>query len=241
MATLKASHEIRVVVNGEGSKQKKARVYDCFVYEVQEKGKVNVLFAGEWYCVEKSFHDEVERAFLALVSAAPFVKKTRSKNEKELISEVDKSKDFLNLDQVKISPAGVANANLEPCDFFSRKKQFIHLKDGHSSAPISHLWNQAVVSAESFVRDPKFRSDLRREAIARQKAGKKTDFEKLLPDGRSKPNPEDYSVVFGIMRARNMRTKLLTLPFFSKVSLRPIAARLTLMGFPVELHLIEKV
>jgi len=106
--------------------------------------------------------------------------------------------------------------------------------------PISHLWNQSVVSAEAFIRDEKFRKDFRAAARRRQKKSKKSDFEKLLPDGRSKPVPSDFTVVYGVMRSRNKKSATLGLPFFSKISLRAIANRIELMGYKVEVHLIEK-
>ncbi len=140
---------------------------------------------------------------------------------------------------MKASPAGAAGANLEPCDFLSRNKEFIHLKDGHGSAPISHLWSQGVVAAESFVRDETFRKAVRVNAIKRQKEASKTGFELLLPDGRSKP-VVDYKVIYGIMRHPYKASKKLGLPFFSKVSLRAAANRIALMGYAIEVHLIEK-
>jgi len=115
------------------------------------------------------------------------------------------------------------------------------LKDGHSSAPISHLWNQGVVSAEAFVRDEKFRKELRAAAQTRQKKFRKSGFDKILPDGRSKPTPSNFTVVFGIMRGRHKKSSTLSIPFFSKISLRPIADHIRLMGYNVEVHLIEKV
>ena len=167
---------------------------------------------------------------------------TECKNEREFIAELDNNADLLNLDQVKISPTGAAGANLEPCDFLSRTKQFIHLKDGQSSEPISHLWNQGVVSAESFARDEEFRIKLRKEAKKRQKrAPLKAGFEVLLPDGRSKPVTSEYTVVFGIMRAPYATSGQLGLPFFSKVSFRTVANRIRAMSYPVEVHLIKKV
>jgi uncharacterized protein (TIGR04141 family) len=135
----------------------------------------------------------------------------------------------------------VPGVNLEPCDFLSKEGQFIHLKDGHSSGPISHLWNQGVVSAESFVRDEKFRVVLRKEVQERERQFKKAGFDKILPDGRKKPVPGDFTVVFGIMRDRYKRSKTISLPFFSKVSLRANADRIQLMGFPVEVHLVERI
>jgi len=239
IAELKASHEIRVVIDGQGDRQRRRRVYDCFVYEVKFKKKTYVLFSGEWYCIESKFFDAVERDYQALLGVS-FHASTTAKNEQELISELDKNADLLNLDKVKASPSGAKGANLEPCDFLSRRKEFIHLKDGHGSAPISHLWNQGLVSAESFIRDAVFRKSMRDSAINRQKTAKKSKFELLLPDGRSKVTPTDYKVVFGIMRHPYQRSKQLGLPFFSKVSLRAVASRIQLMGYAVEVHLIEK-
>ena len=241
MAQLRTSHEVRVITDGEGDKKQKRKLYDCFVYELPHKGDTYVLFAGDWFVVDKAFHAAVENEFLKLVSKKPFVASTKAGSERDFISELDAHKTLLNLDQVKLSPADAPGANLEPCDFLSTEKQFIHLKDGHSSAPISHLWNQGVVSAELFVRDEKFRIDLRKEVKKRQTKSKKTGFDAVLPDGRSKPNPNDYTVVFGIMRSRYKKSRTVSLPFFSKVSLRGIADRIQLMGFSVEVHLVEKV
>jgi uncharacterized protein (TIGR04141 family) len=241
MAALRASHEVRVIADGEGDKKRKRKIYDCFVFEVTHQNNIYVLFGGEWFAVDKDFHASVESDFNKLVSANPFVSSTTKTNEREFIKELNNHKDLLNLDQVKLSPDGMPGANLEPCDFLSTVKQFIHLKDGHGSAPISHLWNQGVVSAEAFVRDAKFRKDLRSATKARQKKFKKSGFDKILPDGRSKPIPSDFTIVFGIMRGRYKKSATLGIPFFSKISLRAVADRIQLMGYGVEIHLVEKV
>lgn len=239
MAELRGSHEVRVIANGEDDKKRKRKLYDCFVYEVEHDGSVYVLFGGDWFIVDKAFHAAVETDFLKLVAKTPFIVSTTSKTERDFIKELDGHKNLLNLDQVKLSPANAPGANLEPCDFLSKSRQFIHLKDGHSSDPISHLWNQGVVSAESFVRDEKFRIDLRKAVRSRQTKAKKTGFDAILPDGRSKPHPADFTVVYGVMRARYKKSGIIGIPFFSKVSLRAIAERIQLMGFAVEVHLVE--
>ncbi|MBV7519025.1 DUF6119 family protein [Ensifer sp. ENS12] len=240
MNELKVSHEIAIVADGKKDKRHRRRVYECFVYEVTDSGKTFVLFAGDWYMVDAQFHADVERDFQAVLSKKPFLPSTKCETEQELIAELNKDADLLMLDQVKASPAGASGSNLEPCDFLSRTKQFIHLKDGGSSAPISHLWNQGLVSADAFIRDQTFRDTLRKEAIKRQNKYKKAGFEGLLPDGRSKPVPTDYTVVFGIMRVPYKKSKKPGLPFFSKVSLRPIVNRIQAMSFGVEVHLIAK-
>lgn len=131
MAALRASHEVRVIVDGEGDKKRKRKIYDCLVFEVEHQGIIYVLFGGEWFAVDKAFHASVESGFLNLVSSRPFVSSTDKANEREFIKELDSHRNLLNLDQVKLSPAGMPGANLEPCDFLSTDKQFIHLKDGH--------------------------------------------------------------------------------------------------------------
>ena len=240
IAKIKNGHEIRVIVDGQGNKKQKRKVYDCFVYEVARDDGVYVLYGGEWYLVDSGFYAEIERDFQGLLSSNPIISSTIAVNEGELIDELDKDIDLLKLDQVKINPAGAAHANLEPCDFLSRTKQFIHLKDGHNSEPISHLWNQGVVSAESVIRDNKFRKDLRSAIREREITTNKAGFLDLVPDGRTRIVPADYTVIFGIMREPYKKTQTLGLPFFSKISLRPVARRIQMMGFGLEIHLIEK-
>jgi len=137
MAELRASHEVRVIVDGEGDRKQKRKLYDCFVYELTHKGETYVLFAGDWFVVDKAFHTVVETDFLKLLAKKAFVPSTKCKNERDFIAELDAHKNLLNLDQVKLSPAGVPGSNLEPCDFLSTAGQFIHLKDGHGSPPRS--------------------------------------------------------------------------------------------------------
>ncbi|MCW3837078.1 DUF6119 family protein [Sphingomonas canadensis] len=239
MAALKGSHEIRVVADGEGDRSHKRKLYTCFVHEVTLRNNIYVLFDGQWFGVSKDYHKEIEDAYTALLKPA-FRVKTTADNERALITELEGEANLISMDQTKVAPKGAANAALEPCDFLSQTKQLIHLKDGHSSAPLSHLWNQGVVSAEAFVSDEVFRKGFRAAAQKREKKFKKQGFAGLLPDGRTKPVPGDYTIVFGVMRHPYAASGQVGLPFFSKVALRAAAERISRMGFPVELHLIEK-
>ena len=198
-----------------------------------------MLFDGVWFQVDRAFHETVEADFQRLL-AEPFIAETNAANERAFIEQLNADDSLLNLDQVKLSPAGAAGANLEPCDFLSRARQFIHLKDGHGSAPISHLWNQGLVSIESFVRDPDYRGALRTAVQRRQRQHNRQGFDALLPNRRNRPVPAQFPVIYGIMRKPNARSGALGLPFFSKVSLRSVASRIDSMGFPVEVHLIRK-
>jgi len=118
--------------------------------------------------------------------------------------------------------------------FLSDKKQFIHLKDGHSSGPISHLWSQGVVSAEAFVTHAGFRKRLR--AKVKSLGG---CFETCLPKSTEKVERDTYGVVYGIMR-KPYADGSLGLPFFSKVSLQAAAERIAQFGIPLSVKLIKK-
>jgi uncharacterized protein (TIGR04141 family) len=240
MGDLKTSHEICVMKDGQADRSHRRKVYSCFVHETKHKGETYVLFDGQWYLVDRGFHAEIEKSYQSLL-AKPFVTRTTARNERDFIDELLVRPDILCLDQTRASPAGAARANLEPCDFLSTGRHLIHLKDGHASAPLSHLWNQALVSAQSFVSDAKFRADFRKSVRARERKYSRSGFEALVPDGRTKPVPSDFTIVFGVMRHAGAKTRVLDLPFFSKIALRAVAQRLALMGFTVELQLIAKV
>ena len=199
IADIKEGHTIKAKGDDEEEFSEKWRVYNCFVFETTfGTGKAQqhfVLFAGTWYRVEKQFKDRVE-AFFDAIPKATIIGATECRNEQELIADLAATRpDLLKMDQEFVTPSGVKYANLEVCDFFSKDKKFIHLKDGHSSGPISHLWAQGVVSADAFLTDAGFRKRLR--AKVRSLGG---GFESLLPKSTEKVTRDSYGVVYGVMR-----------------------------------------
>tara|TARA_R110001606_G_C15403197_1_gene653531 strand:+ start:10715 stop:12355 length:1641 start_codon:yes stop_codon:yes gene_type:complete len=235
---IKEKHRIAAKADASDDFTEKWRLYDCFVFEVSVHvggvEKSYVLFAGNWYQVEQQFKQSVE-AFFDRIEKVSIIGPTLCRNEVALIDEIDANRaDLLKLDRQKINPGGVRYASLEPCDFFSQNKEFIHLKDGHSSGPISHLWFQGVVSAEAFVSDGEFRKKLR--AMVRSLG---RGFETHLPKSSESPKRHLYKVVYGIMR-KPYADGTLGLPFFSKVSLQAAVERIEQFNIPVAIELIEK-
>lgn len=238
VSELKEKHRIKAKGDGEEEFTEKWRVYNCFVFETPLGAGANekyyVLFAGDWYYVEKKFKAHID-AFFDAIPKVTIIGATTCRNEELLIADLEANRaDMVKLDKTKINPDGVKYANLEPCDFFSNDKKFIHLKDGHSSGSISHLWSQGVVSAEAFISDAAFRKKLR--AKVRSLGG---GFEAHLPKAADKVVREDYCVVYGIMR-KPYADGTLGLPFFSKVSLQAAAERLGQFGIPLAIELIQK-
>lgn len=238
VADLKEKHRIKAKGDGDEEFSEKWRVYDCFVFETALGAGATkqqyVLYAGNWYRIEQKFKAQVD-AFFDSIPKVAIIGKTDCVNEQALIDDIEANRaDLLKLDKTMINPEGVRYANLEPCDFLSDKKQFIHLKDGHSSGPISHLWSQGVVSAEAFVSDADFRKKLRAKVKSLR-----SGFESHLPKSTDRVVREDYQVVYGIMR-KPYADGSIDLPFFSKVSLQAAAERIGQFGIPIAIELIEK-
>lgn len=239
---LKAKHKVSSKKVDVEKFTEKWRIYNCFVFETaltkDNEATYYVMFSGDWYEVEKSFKKRIED-FYNGIDKVTIVGPTTCRNEEVLIVDLVANRpDLLKLDKEKINPEGVRYANLEPCDFFSQNKEFIHLKDGHSSSSISHLWNQGVVSAEAFISDKQFRKKLRSKVKTLAKGGP-TRFEDLLPKSSETVKRQDYKIVYGIMRKPYVDGSL-GIPFFSKVSLQAAIERIRQFGFPVALELIEK-
>lgn len=238
---IKADHFVQMHEDEATRSKRKWKVYDCFVCECEVNQQNYVLYAGSWYQISQVYKNRIDEFFQSLVRP-PLVAQSTARNEQELIAELNQRQDLLMMDRTKVNPRGVNNGNLEVCDFFSLQRELIHLKDGHSSSSISHLWMQAVTSCDALMSDAAFRNGVRREARRRQgEAPVKAGFEQLLPPGsQGRVDTSAYTVVYGILRRRKRRANSLDIPFFSKVSLQAPASLLAKYGYRVEMHLIEK-
>ena len=237
------NHYVSIKFVGSDHFSKTYKIYDCMNLEVELNDEEiadgsYVLFSGHWYHINDSYKKHVENVYNS-VDRVNIIGRTHSSNEQALIDELERERhaDLVKLDQTKINPDGVVYANLEPCDFFSMNKEFIHLKDGHSSSPISHLWMQGVVSAEAFVSDQSFRSKLK-SCVKIKSNGR--GFEHLLPSGREKVNRDEFKVVYGIMRDAYANGTM-DIPFFSKVSFQSAVDKLNKLNISVAIELIEKI
>lgn len=241
MDDIRTAHEVRSQKKAPGDPYGSFKVYDCMVFETTIASGTYALFDGQWYEISTEYYKEVEQAYQDLLKPA-FIGSSAAKNERELIADLcaPTYTDLLCIDQTKLNPKGVKGANLEACDFLSKTAQLIHLKDSATSAPLSHLWNQGLVSAESLRRDSAFRKGFRRVTKERETLYSRSGFAAQLPTG-TKITPAKYTVVYGVLKKRGKKSGSIGLPFFSKVALRAAANRISMMGYQVELHLIEKI
>ena len=126
-------------------------------------------------------------------------------------------------------PFGGGKGNkIELCDVMTNDNKLIHIKKNGGSAYLSHLFNQATVSAELLL-DGTFRS----------KVNKKMDEFNFDKKFDSSFNATDYTIIIGIInKYHEERPKI---PFFSKVSLRYTINSIKNMGYKVQLKNIKKI
>ncbi len=210
-------------------------IFECLNFETSVDNRNYILWNSSWYEIDINFAREIEHTWQkALVANEYLIQKTSMPTEEKLIEDLERNMtSWQKLDKRKINPSNTSYANIEPCDFFVPPKSFFHLKDGISSACISHLWNQGLVSGECFLKDENFRCSLRNmlnDSLKSEVPARKD----------TKPVANEYKIIFGIMREPSKNGNI-NIPFFSKVSFRAVFQRLTELGFQVFVNPIEKV
>lgn len=203
------------------------RVYRCLNAEIDLKGGKYVLNDGDWYNVERSYVTEIDGFYKAIPDSTLHLPKSGALNEPEYLGQVCQNDPQFALMDRKTVAIGGGRSLVEFCDLYSQDREIIHVKKYGGSAPLSHLFNQAIVSGDCFLHERAFR-----EAV-----------NKLLPAGfkltnpAQDPKPSDYPVYVAIM---SKAPGALELPFFSKVSLKHAVRALQRMGFVVKKLKVER-
>ena len=201
-------------------------LYRCIYFEVDETSDTYLLNGGKWYKIGSSFRDRVNKSFSEIESATVALPNYADKSEGAYNTRVvqEQPTQFALFDRKQIK-CDTAVDKVEFCDLFSNGKHIVHVKRyAGSSAPLSHLFAQAVVSGTLFRRDSEFRIKV----------------QDLMPSGFGPvteiPMGLEYEVVLGIV---SQSKKPLRLPFFSKVNLNSARARLEELGYRVTLAKIQ--
>jgi len=186
---------------------------------------------GKWYRISKDFVEQVNRDYsstnIAPISFDDFTNTLDSENSYSLSFRNNHPSDYVIMDAQNLTYGG-GHSKIELCDLLSKEKQLIHIKPYSGSSTLSHLFNQALVSADLMLSDPQFR-ELANEKI----------LEVSNDNSFAITDPRSIKVVFGIISKKH--EDLPHLPFFSKVSFRHVKTRLQAVGFDVSIKTIKDV
>lgn len=194
--------------------------YRCIHAEIELEGVIYILNAGKWYEIASDFSSQVKEAFHNIPDAELICLDYEHKNEAEYNKALTAALDGACCLDAKMINYGGGKSSIEFCDVLTSDKRLLHVKRYSGSAQLSHLFAQGAVSGELFVSDALFRAKLNEKLADGHK----------LADVETRPNPQDYEVVFAII---SKSAKPLSIPFFSKVSLRNAYRRLHGYGYRV--------
>jgi uncharacterized protein (TIGR04141 family) len=202
-------------------------VYRCIYCEIDHGEDSYLLSGGSWYQVARNFVQEVNQSFNRIERVDLGLPEYQDGSEGRYLQRVHKAEgDRYALMDQKFIAQGPVGSKVEFCDLFSRDKEIIHVKRYGSASVLSHLFSQGLVSGDLLFVDPEFRGKVR----------------ELLPDSHreqvttERPSTPDFKIIFAII---SQSTKPLSLPFFSRLSLRHAARRLEGFGYKVALAKIE--
>jgi uncharacterized protein (TIGR04141 family) len=194
----------------------------CLIGECKLGAHRFILNEGAWYQVNDDFLQVIEDAIADIQKSNIDLPEYQDKNEgayNKRAAGRDKNY-FVYLDQNLIRYP--RHGKVEVCDLYTKDKKFVHVKRCGASGTLSHLFSQGVVSAQLMVSERGFREQFRAKIPNTHYWGDPADPIK----------PSDFEVCYAIVNRPN---KGLTLPFFSKVSLRTAARNLAQLGFRVSL------
>lgn len=205
--------------------------YKCIYGEVEHNGKSYCINNGRWFCIDQNFVEQINNDYLSTsISSIDFIDFTdshHSENDYSIEFSNTNTSIYLCMDRQNISYGGGHN-KIELCDILTCDKTYIHVKPYSGSSTLSHLFNQAVVSAELVLGDMEFC------AKANAEIGKNTSNPAFAISRDDKMN-----IVFAIIS--KTETDRPPIPFFSKVALRYIKRRLEVFGCSVSIKNIKNI
>lgn len=221
--------KIHVISAESGNVIKSWSAYKCLYVELAYEGYQYCLNNGKWFCVDQDFVEQVNNEYINMqicdIDFPVRTKEQRSENEYSQAFVKAHPIHYILMDAKTISYGG-GRSKFELCDILSDQHVYIHVKPYTGSSTLSHLFNQAVNSAELVLSDQKFRDE------ANDIIRKITENSDFLLDEAKAPR-----VVFAIIS--NDSSDLPQIPFFSKMTLRYAVRRLKAFGCEVSIKNIR--
>lgn len=206
------------------------RASKCLFGEVEVDGKAYCINNGYWYCVDKDFVHLVNAEYESIPVSKMEFAECEKKHTNENLYTVDfvKTKpDYMICMDKKTIYYGGGRSQVELCDILTVDNKFIHIKPYSGSSTLSHLFNQAVVSAELIRTDKEFlkKANDKIKEVTNNKAFSVSD----------EKNPH---VILAIISKMDVERP--NIPFFSKVALRHTMRRLKAYNCNLEIKNIKR-
>lgn len=204
--------------------------YRCLYGEVTNNGSLYLLNEGEWYKVEDNYNQQVLNYYNnAPISPKHLIESNVAESEGTYNERLANSEPTYCLMDKQLVKTGIPQNEIEVCDVYTQDKYLIHVKKGHGSSVLSHLFNQGFVSGSMLLQQP-FRKAVNKQLKTTVLRDNPQLGNWLFTESKDY-RPGEYTIVYGIITGKN--TERPKIPFFSKVVFRQIAMTLTNQGYNV--------
>lgn len=209
------------------SAHKISSIYDSLFIEIDHNNEKFFINNGDWFKIESAYYGYITNKIdnIAIFSN-PIIPSCAENwnegefNEKFAASDPNRFKLF---DKKNFHLPNYGHSKIEPADIITTEKQFIHVKKGGSSANLSHLFAQGVVSAQLYKNEKKFIKEIN----------------ETFGEGYFKSD-DKIEVIYGIIDKRYDKKASEILPFFSMINLSQHYDVLSSMGIKCQLLFIEQ-
>lgn len=243
-------HKLEVFF-GDGQKAHSSSVLKCLVGSLELDGARYALNEGQWYRVNAAFKDQIESFYTEHRDEAldnlfpPFAvveKESHKSRDKKKGAKVNGYEDeidyntkiadihgFVLLDRDTVPIPELPLNRVEICDLLDvRERTFYHIKkSSRSSSVLSHFFKQGLNSAQIIYNSKTFREAA--EAKISEVSGTKFSFEDL----------RDYTLYY-VIADQERRGGGHNIPFFSKISFKDDAERVTPLVRQVRIFFISQ-
>lgn len=216
----------------DGSEINHWSAFKCIYGELEYEDHQYCINGGEWYRIDSDYVGQINDQYESTtISSFEFLDYLASDgNEGSYNKRVcDSEPEARILMDQKVIMHGGGNSRFELCDILVRDGSFVHVKKYSGSAPLSHLFNQGLTTAQLVRSD----SDFLAKANVRiaQECSEHGEY--------SLTSMEPKEVVFGIITKDTQDRP--NIPFFSKITFCAVKRQLEMMNVDVSIAAICKV
>lgn len=224
------------VKDANGIKVGEWSYYRCLYGEVNQADALYLLNEGEWFKVDDNYNRQIVSYYNnATISPKRLMDCKKAESEEAYNQRLAHSDPSYCLMDKRLVKTGILQNQIEVCDVLSQDKYLIHVKKGHGSSVLSHLFTQGYVSGTMLLQQ-QFRKEVNKKMKAGVLHNNPNQADWLFTENKNY-TPGQYTIVFGIITGRN--TERPRIPFFSKVVFRQIASTLSNQGYSVCLANID--
>jgi uncharacterized protein (TIGR04141 family) len=231
---LRRNHDLLLMAGEPFAVDGRWPLYNALTLELEHQDETYVLMDGTWWRIDGDFQARINERVADIPMATWLPDFDPLEDEPDYNARVveDAPAERALIDRTTARYED-EEGGVEPCDVFTRDRNFVHVKRMTGSAAMSHLFAQALVGARLFLSTREYRDYLRDKLAATP------GLPALIPTAR--PVPGEHTVTLAIVSPDPRPTAGewphvgLSVPFLARTFLFHVAGQIEEMDFRLEM------